>query len=439
MAVLQQAQQKTVFWQKMPLTWVILLKLRSICFWFSVFQTEAQALKQLEVEETSETSPRVFTECNSPDLGVLVFRTAITGLNIELNMPSRLRSTIYNKERNEYILCVDPTDRQYWVTISGGGFEAVDIEVKAIRANDPRFFRINPKEQPRLVTDNDRSAKENFDLGEINFGRKDYVAAVGYYRKAVELQPSNAEYLHKLGNTLLVQGSHAQAEGPLLRAVNIRPNNAELNYLLGHAYFGQSKYTLAANSYKKAVDLEPNNRTYNNDLQKAIAANPERAKANFDIGNSYLAQGKYTDAQKYFNDAVKADPHNNTYKTQVNRTETIIKQQQHMNAAAEAFRRAENQKGWEKTTKSDGTSTYTKKASTADLAKLFKEPLNHVAKAQALGSLKPEWQESARYYEAEHQKYKSRDSALTTLGVIGLGGLVGAALLVDTEEDESSQ
>ena len=364
----------------------------------SFFSMEAQTLRQLVVDVS--TGDGVFAEsCNSPDQGVLVFKTAMASLRFELNMPNGLINTRYNSTRNEYVLCVVPTPRLYWVTISGPGFEAYDIEVRAIVASEPRFFVVNPKEAPQLVTENDRNAKENFDLGEINFSRNEFEAAEGYFRQAAELQPDNADYLHKLGNVLLVQGSYAQAEDPLARAANLRPNNAEINHLLGNAYFGQSKYTEAANSYKRAVDLEPSRQNYRDDLQKAIVANPQQARMNFDIGTSYLARNNYTEALKYFNEAVRADPQNTTYQTQARRTSILSQQQTHMNAAADAYRSAENNRS----------------ASSSDKVKLFREPLNHVSSAKSLGPLTPEWEESARYYEKESKKYKRRNTWLTIL------------------------
>ena len=99
------------------------------------------------VEPDVEEVTAVFAEsCMSTTLGVLVLKTAIPGLQMEMYSPSKLIIVNHNTRRNEYVLCVQPTARQYWVTISGAGFEPFDIEVKAIQAGQPRYFRIIPKQ-----------------------------------------------------------------------------------------------------------------------------------------------------------------------------------------------------------------------------------------------------------------------------------------------------
>ena len=78
------------------------------------------------------------------DLGILFFKTALQGLEFELNMPANLINMRYNSPKNEYVLCVQPTKRQYIVTITCAGYELVDFKVKNIVASQPHFFRINP-------------------------------------------------------------------------------------------------------------------------------------------------------------------------------------------------------------------------------------------------------------------------------------------------------
>jgi len=116
-----------------------------LSFGASLFSVKAQILKQFAVEESSESVSRVFIECGSPSLGVLVFKSAIEGLQFELNMPTRLDNVTYNNQRNEYVLCVQPTDRLYWVTITGQGYESVDFEVRNIQPSVAQYFKIDPK------------------------------------------------------------------------------------------------------------------------------------------------------------------------------------------------------------------------------------------------------------------------------------------------------
>ena len=111
----------------------------------------AQTLKQLVIEPDLETKPSnsVFSgSCNSPDLGAIVFKTAISGLWFEMDPPSKLINTRYNRQRNEYVMCVEPTEGTYRFLVSHADYEAVDFFVENVKKSgvQPQFFKINPKE-----------------------------------------------------------------------------------------------------------------------------------------------------------------------------------------------------------------------------------------------------------------------------------------------------
>jgi len=120
------------------------------CFLFLVFSTKAQTLKELVVEKAPrESGSSLYTSTCDPALGVLVFQSAIPGLQFKLNMPTNLINVEYDREMNEYVLCVKPTDRQYWITITGPEYKPINIEVKNVEkgANTDvaHYFTINPK------------------------------------------------------------------------------------------------------------------------------------------------------------------------------------------------------------------------------------------------------------------------------------------------------
>ena len=238
------------------------------CFWCFVFSTEAQTLKELVVEESSEGVPRVFTECGSTELGVLVFKSAIEKLQFKLNLPTRLVSENYDQQRNEYILCVQPTDRQYIITITSQGYEAYDHIVRNIKPNVAQYFTINPKETGGGGVG--ASAEENNILAENAFNHGNFAEAERYMRFSVEKEPNNPVFLRRLAITLIQQKKHADAVPILQRAINVRPKDAEMHHLLGTIYNEQKKYEDAASSFKNAVDLAPNNTQYRIDLQRAL-------------------------------------------------------------------------------------------------------------------------------------------------------------------------
>ena len=117
----------------------------------SLCHADAQTLKELVIEPDPELkqSNSVFSgSCNSPDLGVIVFNTAISGLWFEMEPPSKLINTRYNRQRNEYVMCVEPTEGTYRFLISHADYKAVDFFVENVKRSSiaPQFFKINPKE-----------------------------------------------------------------------------------------------------------------------------------------------------------------------------------------------------------------------------------------------------------------------------------------------------
>jgi len=276
----------------------------------SILWLNAQSLLEMQVEATTEEAGSVFTNsCSSPDQGVLVFKTAITGLSFELNMPDKLFNVRHNIQRNEYVLCVEPTARLYWITISGAGYEATDIAVRSIEANRPLFFRINPKLSA--------TAQQLMVLGDNSFNNNQFAEAEAHYRRALSEFP-NEELLHKLAETCLKQNKRAEAVEFLQRAAIINPRNEKTHQMLGRTYLEMRQFTNAAISLKNAIDLAPSNPEYREEMQRAIEGAPNRAQVNAEVGKAYFADGNYVEAIRYFTETVNLEPNNVEYRTLAN-------------------------------------------------------------------------------------------------------------------------
>ena len=116
---------------------------------FSISIAEAQNIKEFVIEPAPESTESVFSgSCNSPELGVVVFKTAITGLWFEMYPPSKLAGMRQNRQRNEYVMCVEPTDGKYRFTITHADYESVDFFVENIKPNQTQYFKINTKDSP---------------------------------------------------------------------------------------------------------------------------------------------------------------------------------------------------------------------------------------------------------------------------------------------------
>ena len=372
-------------------------------FLASIINIEAQMLRELVVEPVQERATAVYLEsCDSPSLGVLVFRTAIPDLNIAISPPSRLINTNHNSLRNEYVLCLQPTDQRTRITITHREFEAYVFFVDDIIASQAQIFRVNPRETGAVSI----AARDANSLGTIRMNEGDYADAESFFSSAVEQERDNAEFLFNLGRVRYRLGNYAGAVSALQSAAGIRPMNAEIHHMLGSSFFGSERFEDAVGSFRQAVDLEPANVRYREDLHRAMSAVANPPAANFDMGRHYLGQNNFTQALNYFREAARLQPTNTEFQRYVNSTEILQGQDQHMSAAAEAFRRAQS------AVRPVGGRTVSVANVDPQLERyihLFRIPLNYVASARALGPLSLEMQESADFYEFEYlfQRYRA--------------------------------
>ena len=118
-----------------------------LCFCTSFFSLKAQKMMELDVSQAPKKSD-IYTVCGETKWGVLVFNSNIPGLQFSLSLPDNLNKQVERPERNEYVLCVKPTDRRYVVTVTCSDCDPVNYTVENILENDPQFFRITRKHTP---------------------------------------------------------------------------------------------------------------------------------------------------------------------------------------------------------------------------------------------------------------------------------------------------
>lgn len=140
------------------------------------------------------------------------------------------------------------------------------------------------------------------------------------------------EYLHKAMSVR--SKSPRQAIGYLKKAIDMNPNNAEAHHLMGTIYFKDlKKYHKSVRPLHKAVDLLPDRALFLNDLGRAylqIGQNPEairflkqsldreldRAETHYLLGVVYKRLGSHSLAVKFLNRAVVLD---GTYRAKVSK------------------------------------------------------------------------------------------------------------------------
>jgi tetratricopeptide (TPR) repeat protein len=115
--------------------------------------------------------------------------------------------------------------------------------------------------------------------------------AIGFFKKALEINPDHAVALQNLGNAYRQKKDWDAASKTLLHALALNPDDAEANYGLGMVY-AQLNDTARAYEY----------------LQKALAARPAYPEALNNLGILYLRTGREQEAKKSFAESMRVAP-----------------------------------------------------------------------------------------------------------------------------------
>ena len=156
----------------------------------------------------------------------------------------------------------------------------------------------DPNELPRAVEQFRRAialdpadAEANSNLGAAlpHLGQLDEAAA--RCRRALELKPDLAEAHNNLGNALSRQGKLDEAAACFRRAVKLKPDYVEAYYNLGNTLSQQGKLDEAAASYGQALKL-----------------NGDYAEAHNNLGAALVNLGKFNEAIDHLRQAIRLNP-----------------------------------------------------------------------------------------------------------------------------------
>jgi tetratricopeptide (TPR) repeat protein len=168
-----------------------------------------------------------------------------------------------------------------------------------------------------------------FALNYISFNMLE--AAKLSLQQAITLKPDNSELQYQLARLYFTQGNYVDSIETSKKALAITPDYAEVYHNLALAYEGSGNVQLAIQSFEKAIELD---KKYNRRdewplidfadyqrmlghpeesaklLAEALIANPDSAKANYEMGELLSDTHKYDEARKYLETALKLDPCN---------------------------------------------------------------------------------------------------------------------------------
>jgi tetratricopeptide (TPR) repeat protein len=167
-------------------------------------------------------------------------------------------------------------------------------------ANIPEFVNVEGMAIRKIREDflNDysfvRAGNEFFKAGDTE-------NAIQEYKKALELNPNNAEAHLKLGFLFYnVIQKHTEGMAHYQKAMQINPNDPRIHHDLGMALFHQGKFDQAVHHLTIALQSVPNGI----DVQYTAVDMRQH------LGQALFYAGKSEEATRYFSEAIHLDPNN---------------------------------------------------------------------------------------------------------------------------------
>lgn len=191
-------------------------------------------------------------------------------------------------------------------------------------------------------------------LGVAYYSIGDLDAAIAAYRRVIELQPDVPQTHNNLGVVLMEQESYPEAIASLERAVELQADYAEAWRNMGETWLKMKRYAQAADALKRAIAIQPDypealtalGKAYlelddyvraQEVLERAHQLEPDLLRTNVLLGRAYLEQSAYDEALASYQHAVHLD---NTLAEPFNGIGIIWHKQGDYALASEYFREA---------------------------------------------------------------------------------------------------
>ncbi len=182
----------------------------------------------------------------------------------------------------------------------------------------------------KMSAENPNDVRLHFSLGVFLASVKQYKQAEFELEKANALQPETFEILYNLGEAYLRSHDYAHAELVLTRALRLKPDSPETLSLLAQVDTAQSKAVDALDLLSRAHKLAPENtdvifllardsmsQSYFEDaiplLESGIKLAPRRVDLQAALGECYFMAGKADKAIEQFKKLIELDPEARSY------------------------------------------------------------------------------------------------------------------------------
>lgn len=138
---------------------------------------------------------------------------------------------------------------------------------------------------------------------------------------ATVLQPNFSEAYNMLGVCYDEKGHYESAQAEYKKALKIEPNNARFLNNIGYSYYLSGDFGDSVKHYKRGLKVTPNDRRMHNNIGLAYGRKGDYDKARqhfivavgeigaqLNLGYIYSQEGKFNDAIKCYDEALKLNP-----------------------------------------------------------------------------------------------------------------------------------
>ena len=196
---------------------------------------------------------------------------------------------------------------------------------------------------------NPENADALYYLGLATFGLRQYDEAIDHLSKAAKLKPQEAEIRTQLGVVCMAKGQLDRAVGHLQKSLQIAPDNAEAYFNLGVAMYRRGDKPRAIENWRRAVQLKPKDYEAHYNLalaldeqgqtdqaiehyRRTVELMPEHSLAQGGLGVSLCRKGAFQEGVPHLATAVDLDPNNAAIR--FNLAITLARLKQHDQAIA---------------------------------------------------------------------------------------------------------
>lgn len=109
---------------------------------------------------------------------------------------------------------------------------------------------------PTVPKDAGKEAKRYLEAGNNYFHKGSYDEAVAEYRKALALDPDNADARYDIANSYHRKGLSGEAVEQYLKALEVKPNHLPARNNLALIYFEQGNYSKAVEQWEKGLQYD---------------------------------------------------------------------------------------------------------------------------------------------------------------------------------------